>query len=212
MRGAESYVVLADVVESREVDDRNAFRDDLVETLEYVNETHSESIRTPFEPIKGIDEFGGVLDELAPICEVLSDVLNGLHPVSVRFGVAGGRVDVNETANAVAEMDGPAFHQADRLLSRAEGDEVYAYVDTDQPTDVLVSSTINLLLMYREHWTDRQVEVVRSYERYGTQSDAADELGVRQQAVSESLKRAGYNRTRRIRSQLRETLEILYDD
>lgn len=211
MRRTERYVVLADVVDSREVGERDAFRDGLVEALEYVNERHQRSIETAFGTIKGIDEFGGVLRDIGPVYEVISDVLNGIHPVRVRFGIARGRVDVNETADSVAEMDGPAFHRADRLLSEAESDDVYVYVDTGEDAlDLLVSNNINLLLMYRDRWTERQVEIIRAYERHGTQTEAAEELDVRQQAVSQSLTRAGYNRTKQIRMQLRDALEGLY--
>lgn len=208
---ADQYVVLADVVESRDVSDRDSLRSRLSETLASVNDVHGASIDTAFERIKGIDEFGGVLAELAPVYDVIVDVLNGIHPVQVRFAVAGGRVDVNEAADSVSEMDGPAFHRADRLLSEVESADLYAAVDAGRDVDPLVSNNVNLLLMYRDRLTDRQIEIVRAYERHGTQSAAADELGVRQQTVSKTLKRAGYDRTQRIRTHLRETLEAVYD-
>lgn len=208
---ADQYVVLADVVESRDVADRDSLRERLTETLAYVNEVHRGSIDTAFERIKGIDEFGGVLADLAPVYDVIADVLNGIHPVRVRFGIAGGRVDVSEGSDAVSEMDGPAFHRADRLLSEVESADLYAAVDAGRAVDPLVSNNLNLLMMYRERLTDRQVEIVRAYERHGTQSAAAEDLGVRQQTVSKTLKRAGYDRTSAIRRHLRETLEAVYD-
>lgn len=206
----DGYVVLADVVESRDVADRDSLRDRLTETLASVNDTHRGSIDTAFERIKGIDEFGGVLGELAPIYEIIADILNGIHPVRVRFAVAGGHVDVSERSDTISEMDGPAFHRADRLLSEVESAGLYAAVDAGQAIDPLVSNNVNLLLLYRERLTDRQVEIIRAYERHDTQSAAATELGVRQQTVSKTLKRADYDRTTAIRNHLRETLEVVY--
>lgn len=212
MAGTDQYVVLADVVESRDVSDRDSLRSTLSETLAYVNETHRASIDTAFERIKGIDEFGGVLAELTPVYDVIADVLNGIHPVRARFAVAGGRVDVSEATDSISEMDGPAFHRADQLLSEVESADLYAAVDAGRAIDPLVSNNVNLLLMYRERLTDRQIEIVRAYERHGTQSAAAEDLGVRQQTVSKTLDRAGYGRTKRIRTHLRETLEAVYGE
>lgn len=205
------YVVLADVVNSRDLADRDSFRERLTETLSSVNEAHRTSIDTAFERIKGIDEFGGVLGDLAPVYDIIADILNGVHPVPVRFAVAGGNVDVSKRSDAVSEMDGPAFHRADQLLSEVESTDLYAAVDTGHAIDPLVSNNVNLLLMYRERLTDRQVEIVRAYERHDTQTAAAEELGVRQQTVSKTLKRAGYDRTTAIRRYLRETLEVVYE-
>lgn len=205
------YVVLADIVESREVTDRETLNEGLTEVLNYVNYTHREAIDTSFERIKGIDEFGGVLGQLAPLYDVIVEILNEIHPVRVRFGIAGGKVDVNHQTDTVSEMDGPAFHRADRFLAEAEADDLYAYVDTDSAIDPLVANSVNLLLMYRERLTDRQVETIRAYERHGTQEAAADALDVRQQSVSNTLKRADYGRTRKIRTQLRKALEEIYD-
>lgn len=206
----DQYVVLADVVNSRDIDDRERFRATLADTLAYVNEEYRNAIETEFDLIKGVDEFGGVLDRLSPVYEILSEVLNGVHPVRVRFGIARGNVDVNGTSGSVSDMDGTAFHRADRLLGDAESDGLYAYVDTDEPIDPILSNNINLLLMFRDRLTDRQVEITRAYERCGTQSAAAEYLDIRQQSVSESLKRADYDRLRQIRDALHDVLEAIY--
>lgn len=205
------YVVLADVVGSRDIDDRPAFQQRLLEALDDVNDLYGDAVHTDFEIIKGVDEFGGVLGQLAPIYEVLATVLNRIHPVRVRFGIASGEFDVDAETASVSEMDGRPFHRADELLAAAEADELYAGIDTGSPVDPLVSNNLNLLLVAREHLTEHQVTVERAYERHGTQAAAAAELDVPQQSVSKALQRADYDRRKRLRETLRDALEVVYD-
>lgn len=205
------YVVLADTVDSRKIQDREAFESRLKNAFDYVNDAERESISTPFTQMKGIDEFGCVLTRVSPIADIMSDILNRIHPSRARFALASGEIDVGAERETVAQMDGPAFHRASALLDEVERSELYVDIDTDQETDSLVTNTLNLLLLEREHLTDRQVEVILAYERCGTQSDAGEELGLGQQAVSNALRRANYKRRGKIRRSLRQTLEALYD-
>lgn len=205
------HVVLADVVASRDIDDRPAFREDLSEALDIVNDSYGDAIHTDFEIIKGVDEFGGVLRKFAPIYEVLATVLNRIHPVRVRFGIASGEFDVEAETASVSEMDGQPFHRADELLAATESDNLYAAVDTGSPVDSLVSNNLNLLLVARERLTEHQVTVEQAYESHGTQAAAAAELDVPQQSVSKALQRADYDRRKLLRETLQDALEVVYD-
>lgn len=208
---SKQYVVLVDVVGSREVEDREGFEDRLRDALEAVNETEREYLSTPLTRMKGVDEFGCVLDRLSPVPDVVSSILDRIHPTYARFGVARGDIDVGAGRETVAHMDGPAFHRASALLEGLGDGELYVGVDTDTPADGLVASALNLLLMEREDLTERQVEVCLAFERHGTQSAASEALDVPQQSVSETLRRANYARRLEIRRVLRRSLESIYD-
>jgi hypothetical protein len=205
------YVVLADVVDSRQIRDREEFEAQLKGALEYVNEVEGQCISTPFTQMKGVDEFGGVLTNLKRIPDVLSGILDRIHPSTARFAIASGEIDVEGERETVAEMDGPAFHDASTLLDEVEDSGLYVAVDTRREVDGLVAAALNLLLVEREHLTERQMEVILAYEKYGTQAKAGDELGLQQQGVSNALKRANYMRRKKIRSCLRQALETIYD-
>lgn len=205
------YVVLVDLINSREIQDREAFETRLENALNYVNEEEKESISTPFTQMKGIDEFGCVLTRVSPIPDIISEILNRIHPSSGRFAIASGEIDIGVGGETVAEMDGPAFHRASALLEEIEDSGLYVDIDTNRKTDNLVANALNLLLLEREHLTDRQVEVILTYERCGTQSKAGEELGLGQQAVSKSLHRSNYMHRKRIRQSLRQGLEAIYD-
>lgn len=206
-----TYVLLADVVESRSIADREAFESRLDGALAHVNDVESRSMSTPLTKMKGIDEFGCVLTAMAPLPDIVSGLLDRIHPTRVRFAVASGSVDIGVGSETVAEMDGPAFHRASELLSDIEERGLYVDVDTNRDADGLVASALNSLLLERERLTERQVEVILAYEDHGTQAAAGEALGLEQQAVSNALQRANYGRRREIRRGLREALEAVYD-
>ena len=205
------YVVLVDIVSSRNIQNRETFGERLENALDYVNETERESISTPFTQMKGIDEFGCVLTKMSPIPDVISGILDRIHPTYSRFAIASGEIDVGATRETVAEMDGPAFHRASALLEAVEESGLYVDVDTNNEADGLLANALNLLMLERENLTDRQVEVSLAYERCGTQSKAGEELGLRQQAVSKSLQQSNYMRRKKIRRDLRRSLEAVYE-
>lgn len=205
------YVVLADIIESRHIDDRETFETKLQNAFEYVNSSEQELVSTPFTQMKGVDEFGCVLTQLSPVPDMISGLLDRIHPTYARFGIASGKIDIGKNGQTVAKMDGPAFHRASELLTQAEESGLFVDVDTNRKTDGLATSALNLLLLEREHLTERQIEVILAYEACGTQSKAGETLGLQQQAVSNLLRRANYMRRKQIRQTLRETLEALYD-
>lgn len=59
-----------------------------------------------------------------------------------------------------------------------------------------MADEINLLLRLRHDTTEREVKVVRTYERFDTQARAAQELGVTQQTVSATPSRSGWRMRR----------------
>lgn len=205
------YVLLVDIVGSRDIEDRAAFEARLEDALEYVNEAERESISTPFTQMKGIDEFGGVLTEVSPVPDIVAGILDRIYPTQARFAIASGEIDVGTGSETVAKMDGPAFHRASTLLDGVEENGLYVDVDTGRGIDGVFAAALNLLVLGRDDLTERQVEVILAYERYGTQSRAGEELGLQQQAVSNSLRRANYMRRREIRRSLRGALEEVYD-
>lgn len=199
-------VVLADVIESRALGDRESFGAALDTTLDRLNDEFADAVTADFAPLKGIDEFGGVLDSPRHAYDVIRTIADGLFPVEVRFAVAYDTVDVVPEPD-VALMDGPAFHRADELLGAVETAGDLVGVDTGDPVrDGYLADVANLILTLRADWTDRQFEVVRTYRETGSQRAAAERLDVSQQAVSAALARSNYARIDRAETHLRRLL------
>lgn len=209
-RAADRYVVLADVVGSRGIEDRTAFEADLEAAFDSLNREYADSLATPLSRMKGVDEFGCVLEALSPLPDVISELLARTHPVRARFGVATGEIDVGLGRESVAEMDGPAFHAASALLDDLEAQELYVGIDADRPADDLAAAALNFLVVHQTSLTERQVQVALAYERHGTQAEAAADLGITQQAVSKALNDAGYERAVALRRTIERGLEGCY--
>lgn len=201
------YVVLGDVVGSRNIEDRESFRDSIEAVLEAVNERYGDDVVGEFALVKGVDEIAGVLRDPRNVYELLRDVVSAARPGAIRFAVVYGEIDVGAAADTVVEMDGPAFHRADETLADvAEADLYVAFSGRRPPLDPLIATCINLLLMAREDWTDRQRAMVDAYRETGRQASVADRLGVSQQTVSATLRRADWPRLSRLEDVVNEAL------
>jgi len=203
----EYYVVLGDVVDSRKLPDREAFQARLQATCERFTAAGRDDVYEDFKILKGVDEFGGVLESVATLYEVASTFRAGLYPAEVRLVVAEGAIDVGLDTASVERMDGEAFHRASRRLEEVEGGPLSVdLLLADRLLGRALADEINLLAQIRREWTDRQREVVAVRERVDTQTAAAAELGVTQQAVSNVLAGADWPLVAAVEDRLRETL------
>lgn len=188
-------VVLGDVSGSRDIDDREAFGERFRGALDAASSQHAADLVADFAPLKGVDEFGGVLAGPRPLYRVVETLQAELRPAAFRVAAVVDEVDVNPDAGDVAAMDGPAFHRAsDRLESLAGTGPAVSLAVAGSPLDELLAAATDLALTIRSDWTDREFDAVQAYRETGTQSAAAETLGVSQQAVSRALKRARWDR------------------
>lgn len=211
--GTRTYVVLGDVVDSREIDDRATFRDRFERTQRVVATDFDSAFAAGPSVLKGIDELGGVMTSLTPVYDVVITLQRRLHPHAIRIAVARGEIDFGAADGDVSRMDGEAFHRATELLEAVDRDGLWFGLDTGtDPLDTAVADEINLLLARRAEWTDRQRDVVAAYERLGTQTAVAEELGVSQQSVSNVLQGATWPLVETIETRLRRTLTHYDED
>lgn len=202
-----AYVVLGDVVGSRDVPDREELDRRLRTALAGVNDEYGDRVDAWFTPLKGVDEFGGTLADRGAAYGVVRAIQEGLHPAVARYVVVAGPVDVNPDSTDVREMDGPAFHRADELLAELADEGGNFALETGDPTvDDLATAAGDLALAVREGWTERQAEIAHAYRIQGTQVAVAEGFDVSRQAVSKTLKAAGYDRVRRAEERLTRAL------
>lgn len=209
---AEHYVLLGDVVHSRDIEDREAFQQRLADVCSRFAAARRDDVYADFKILKGVDEFGGVLQSLEGLYEVVTAFHDGLRPHGVRIAVASGGIDVGLSSSDVERMDGGAFHRAtERLEDLEDGPMVFDLLIADADLGRAVADETNLLLERRAEWTDRQREVVAVRETVDTQTAAAEQLGVTQQAVSNVLAGADWPLVCAVESRLLETLASYAD-
>lgn len=204
----ELCVVLGDVVDSQKIADRRGFKTELERTLGVVNEQYAETIHAPFKTLKGIDEFGGVLSSISSLVDIQRTLSRHIHPESARIAAVIGEIDVNPQSTDVAQMDGAAFARADVVLSELEAEgTTFRLRGTAGPTDDLLSELVTLLDIVRSEWSPRQMEVLRAYERLGSQTAVAEEFDITVQAVSNHLNRSHIDTVRTIERRVSKTLQ-----
>lgn len=106
------FVLLGDVVASRQIKDRDGFQKNLQDLCEEINATYAEDIYAPFKTLKGLDEIGGVLSDISNIYKIIALISEWLHPHQMRCALAFDYVDTALESMDVSKMDGPAFHKA----------------------------------------------------------------------------------------------------
>lgn len=206
--GSERYVLIGDVRDSRHVRDREAFRERLSSVCAALNREYAGELAAPCAVLKGIDEIGIVLLSIARGYDIMSTLLRAIAPEAMRFALVRGEVDVGADSGDVALMDGPAFHAAASAMSDLKRRKLALWMRAgDSVLDAAIEAEVNLLWIMRDVRSERQNEVIAAYERTGSQAEAAEALGVTQQAVSSVLLRCWYKQTRRIERDLPRQFE-----
>lgn len=206
-------VVVGEVVNPRSVDDRAALRASLETGIERANEALREQTVAPFSVLRGVEAVGGVLTSPERMYPALREIAEAVHPVAVRFAVVHREIDVGLATQSVSRMDGPAFHEADRLLGEVATDErAVAVSDPDVEPWILtlLADQIRLLLTMKRAWTAHQAELVRAYRREGSMQAIADERDVSVQTVSQTLGRANAAQIMAVESNLDAALSAVW--
>lgn len=202
-------VILGDIVGSRQLKDKENFRGILESACAQVNSKFENEIFTAFKILKGVDEIGGVLRSIQWSYEVIAQLSERIHPQTMRFVTVYDYVDSGLETNDVAKMSGDAFHRAAQMIEQLKHSKMpFLIFAGDRLVDVLLSGQVSLLLLMKFDWSDRLRAVVNQYEKLGDQQEAAAQLGITQQAVSDALRRARWREIGGLEKQLNESLSL----
>ena len=201
------WILIGDVVSSRDVESRAELREAIQAVCRDVNQLFVENIAAPFRILKGVDEVGGALGGPQALYDVVDRFQGGLAPVEIRLAAARDVVDIGWSTGDVAQMDGPAFHRCARLIEEMrKTDSRFDVSSGDLDFDQAAGAQIEALWLLKQSWTPRQRETYELAQREPTQSTIADRLGISQQAVSHSLRAARATQVSRIESSARAWL------
>lgn len=135
-------------------------------------------------------------------------------------------------------MDGPAFHRSDRLMKYIKKRNLLFQMDiqkqsiTKQNTlnlsqlnnkkdnldkdifsDFILGNSIigliNMVLFFKNDWTEKQMKVANLYEKYDNQEKVSRELNVSRPTITESLKSSNFKQVKYIEKNLNYTLKTL---
>ncbi len=183
-----SYVLLTDVVGSRKIADRTFFDKKLQAALQQANQMFEKTFALSLQAWKGLDEVAAVLYSLTELYAVISVIQEAVAPQKFRFVLVKGSIDVVPDSKDVREADGAAFHQAAERMQLLKKEGLLFSCKTGNALwDLAYSTQLNLLLLLKDDWTERQRSIYTAYTKTGRQEEVAAELQVTQQTVSKTL-------------------------
>lgn len=201
------YVMLGDVISSRGIKDKEAFRRKLEKACLEVNSNFAGDIYADFRILKGIDEIEGVLLNVESVYKIMNTMLEQFYPNSMRFVLVLDNIDIGAKSREVSRMDGPAFHRASDLIKDLKGSRLIFKISTgDEILDKTVAGEINLIFLLKKDWSMRQRRILQEYKKTGTQNIAAKALGITQQAISKALSRSMWKEISSIEDDLNQVL------
>lgn len=198
---------IADISASRDLDasDRREVQERLGDLLDGVNAELAGAILADFTITVG-DEFQGLLVRPGVLPEVMWRLRDRLPGLRFWTGVGFGGLDTGLEERAIG-MDGPAFHRAREALEVAHHEGLHGGVFSGfGEDDRVIGGLARLLDWQRQGFTDAQREAIRHLRAGGTQTEAAEEIGVSRQAVSKRLAAAGWTAYRDAEGSLRALL------
>lgn len=203
-------VVVGDIVKSREMTDRADAQDRIREVVETFNDRAPDALEAPLQ-LTGGDEMKAILSDPSWVVDMITWISEAVHPIELVWGIGRGLLETSWVPD-VGALDGPCFHRARHAVeeSSREGNWVTAS-GFSKRDDRLLSVVFGLMGAIRDSWTDRQVGYIRSV-REMSQKATAEEFGVSESAVSQSLRRARYKEIVRGEAVLRDLLGSYTDD
>ncbi|PZO96488.1 MAG: DNA-binding protein [Streptococcus pyogenes] len=201
--------LIADIVASKQLANRQQFQAALIQTLERLNKDYTQWLVSPFTVTLG-DEFQALFVREVPIFEIIDQLNRYLAPVTIRYGIGVG--DILTTINSSISLgaDGPAYWHARRAIQYIHQKNDYGNTQvriSGEEKDVY--ETINTLLAAGEaiksNWRSSQEELLvqllehKDYSEHFNQQDLGRALHLQPSALSKRLKSSNlkvYLRTR----------------
>ncbi len=196
-------VIVGDIINSKEIvepEKREAIFHAIKVVFSSINTKYRDAILADFGVVRG-DGFEGVLlaKHLAPI--IIQELIKGFYladKTCVRVAAVVGELSIASSDRN--ECDGPAFHRALELLDALKASKRGCWQQiafyAGGPAQPVIDGQLLLLGALMGSWTERQREIVWAMEECGSNTAAANKLGIKPSVVSKQLKAANYEEYR----------------
>ena len=177
--------LIGDVVASREISDRVAFDDTLVNTMRRLNE-QDPYILSPYTLIG--DEIQAVFNRADSLfCDTVS-ILAAIHPAKMRFSFGIGTLVKPINPQQAIEMDGPAFHNArDGVEALKESGYLFNIVGGDIPTIRLLRQALCLVSHNMGKWNKTRLRTLEMMLRALPVKEIAATLKISDKAIYKTI-------------------------
>lgn len=190
---------IADIVDSRKIEDRKNVQNKLKKILDDINIKFEESIESKFIITLG-DEFQGLLKSNVDIMQIINYIQFEMYPIKFRIGLGIGEINTSINMEFALGADGPAYYNARSAIEFVGKNEksnlTYETSICIYPEDSNKIKLLNLVLaMYSSlfnKWDEDLYKTVKLIQEGNTQQEASDILKINQSSVRRRLEKAGY--------------------
>lgn len=184
-------VIRGDVVDSTLIEKKELFWKHFDKVLEELNKEYKKDLLYPFEIVKG-DEFTGVVNSTPRSYNIANKLIEKMFPYHVRVVISAGELDKSRMSDNINELDGKVFWKASKAIDNLKKSKRYFRFEIDDSINEIISSLADLIVEIKVGWTERELEIIKQYNRFNNQKRTAKELKISQQSVSDGLRRAKY--------------------
>lgn len=186
-------VMIADVIGSRKLENREAVQSGLEALLERLNACR-EQMLSPYTITLG-DEFQAVFEGADRVLPDVLAVMSALYPVKLRFALGLGSVSTPINTSRAIGMDGPAFYRARELLTGVKKQDLTIAVAGLPEDDGLLDAAMGLFNHHLQKWRPNRLEVLRGLLRGRTVAEIAERLNITEQSVYKNIREGGLDPT-----------------
>ena len=190
--------LIADVIDSKMVQERFDLQKQLEKTLQTMNELFGEFIASNFTLTLG-DEFQGLLKVDAPVFQIIDTLRSELTPTQLRFGIGLGEIVTDIDPLQSIGADGPAYWNARAAINLVHQKNDYGNTQIyfscgKEKQDFFVNALIASGEAIRSGWRGSQEEILLDllkrcvYSENFSQQDLAQSLEINTSALSKRLK------------------------
>ncbi|MTS54598.1 DNA-binding protein [Streptococcus parasanguinis] len=190
--------LIADVIDSKMVQERFNLQKQLEKTLRKMNELFGDYLASCFTLTLG-DEFQALLKMDAPVFQIIDTLRSELSPTQLRFGIGLGEIVTAIDPLQSIGADGPAYWNARAAINLVHQKNDYGntqvyFSSGNDSKDLLVNALIASGEAIRSGWRGSQEEILldllqRSvYSETFSQQELAQSLAIQPSALSKRLK------------------------
>ncbi len=190
--------LIADVIDSKMVQERFDLQKQLEKTLQTMNELFGEFLASNFTLTLG-DEFQALLKVDAPVFQMIDTLRSELTPTQLRFGIGLGEIVTDIDPLQSIGADGPAYWNARAAINLVHQKNDYGNTQIyfscgKEKQDFFVNALIASGEAIRSGWRGSQEEILLDllkrcvYSENFSQQDLAQSLEINPSALSKRLK------------------------
>ena len=190
--------LIADVIDSKMVQERLDLQKQVEKTLQKMNELFGDYLASRFTLTLG-DEFQALLKVDAPVFQIIDTLRSELNPTQLRFGIGLGEIVTDIDPLQSIGADGPAYWNARAAINFVHQKNDYGntqiyFSSGKENQDFFVNALIASGEAIRSGWRESQEEILLNllkrsvYSETFSQQDLAQSLGLNPSALSKRLK------------------------